>query len=81
MRFLSSRLSRILLRFPLSLTLGMAALGAAIARAVTAKREKRTRTGALARWSLVEIQLALVERTRAPSFDGAMEPVQAERVY
>lgn len=50
---------------------GLDALGAAIARATTAKRAKRTRAGTLVTWSLAEIQLALVERTRAPRFDGA----------
>lgn len=50
---------------------GLDALGAAIGQAAIAKKQKRIRTGPLARWSLAEIELALIERTRAPTFDGA----------
>lgn len=50
---------------------GLGALSEAIAEAAVAKKPRRARKAGVAAWSLVKIQLALIERTRAPSFDGA----------
>jgi lysylphosphatidylglycerol synthetase-like protein (DUF2156 family) len=63
MRFLSSRLSRILLRFPLSLTLGMAALGAAIARLAWAGEVEFTGPGfSVLSWLLLIGSVVAAER-------------------